>query len=674
MSRLEIIKRKTRMSIIGKYNSQSAEHDPLNLNISTDKTGKKVIVENASLYLPSEDEKKMRAKIVDDFRKGDVIMRKPRREFNDLSMISRMMVDQMAFNSYQPNNGEPLEGDETESWKSNALRPIVRNKCISIAAHATANLIFPKVFAYNKESYTEEAKAAQVMSDLMEWAGEQSDYAKVNLYAVIASLVNPASLIFTEYAESFKKVKKEKKGKDWTYEMVLDEDVSGFQDTVVPCDELYISNFYEHNIQKQDYLIWRRVISYDQAVVKYYNRDNFKYVKPGVQVIFDDANRLFYEVYDSNMRQDMCEEIIYWNKGLDVKLELVNGIFMSEYDTPNPREDKQYPFVKFGYELIDEGKCFYYKSLAFKMQQDSNIINDLYRMIIDGTYLNIMPPMIARGAETISSDVMIPGAVSTLSSPDANLEALKLNTNLGAGYNTLLKVQESVEETSRQDEKNYNTSETAYAISVKQKEATVLLGLFVQMITFFVKEFGKLRMQDIIQYLTIGEAKEVSGDLVYKTFLLQDKAEGKAKRIKFDNTLPLEAQTPDNEEEMSWKILEEEGGVGSKQTLAKVNPELFRNLKYTCQVTPDLLTPMTEEAERAFNLETYDRAILNPLANQEEITKDFLFGSYPKSKKNPEKYINKQQPVQNPQDILNQQLNQQNLKGNVPQLGAMSIK
>lgn len=629
------------MSIIGTYNKETGEHNPLSLNISTNKQGEKIIADNISAYIMTDEEKVMRAKIVDDFRKGDVIMRKPRREFNDLSVISRQQVDQMAFNAYQPNNGEPLEGDETESWKSNALRPIVRNKAISIAAHATANLIYPKVSAYDKKSYTENTDAAQVMSDLFEWAGEQSDYARNNLYAVIASLVNPASILFTEYAEVYKKIKKEKVNGKWNFEMVLDEDLSGFQDTIVPVDELYISNFYEHDIQKQDYLIWRRVISYDQAANKYFKKDNFKHVKPGVQVIYNDANQTFYEVYDANMRQDMVEEIIYWNKGLDVKVEMVNGIFMSDCDQPNPRQDKQYPFVKFGYELMDEGKCFYYKSLAFKMQQDANIINELYRMIIDGTYLNIMPPMIARGSETISSDVVIPGATTTLSSPDAQLEALKLNTNLGAGFNAMLKVQESVEETTRNDEKNYNTSETAYAISVKQKEATVLLGLFVQMITFFVKEFGKLRMSDILQYLTIAEVGEIDKELAYKTFLLSEKGNKGSRKIKFEGNVP-ETMTPDQMMEESYKILSEEGGLNRTHNLIKVNPEMFRNLKYNLYVTPDLFTPMTEETERIFNLEAYDRGIRNPIVDQEQLTKDFLFGSYPKSKKDPDKYIRKQ--------------------------------
>ena len=56
----------------------------------------------------------------------------------------------------------------------------------------------------------EQTEAAQVMMDLMEWAGNQSDYSKTALYATISSLVNPASIIYTEYAETYREVKREK--------------------------------------------------------------------------------------------------------------------------------------------------------------------------------------------------------------------------------------------------------------------------------------------------------------------------------------------------------------------------------------------------------------------------------------------------------------------------------
>lgn len=640
------------MSIIGEYNKETGEHKPLVLTYTKNKAGEQVISDQQSQYQPSTEERQMRSKIVKDFQKADIIMRKPRREFNDLSVITRMVVDQMAFNTYQPNNGDALEGDEINSWKSNAIRPIVRNKAISIAAHATASLIFPKIFAYDS-SNNEQSEAAQVMGDLMEWAGEQSNYLKTNLYAVIAALVNPASIIFTEYAEVFKKVKKERGDKGWTFDMLLDEDQSGFKDTVVPVDELYISNFYEHDIQKQDFLIWRKVLSYDTITSKYFQSKNFKYVKPGVQVIYDDANRMFYEVYDANMRQDMCEEIIYWNKGLDLKVVLVNGIFMSEHDDCNPRQDKQYPFLKFGYELIDEGKCFYYKSLAFKMMQDANIINTLYPMIIDGTYLSLMPPMVARGGETIGSDVVIPGAVTTLSDPNAKLEPIQVSQNMTAGMNTLMKVEESLNEDSATDQQ-YNAKDTAYAIAVKQKEAAVVLGLFVQMIMGYVKDFGKLRLGDIIQYLTIEEADKISGELVYKTFLLEDKGnQGKTKKIKFDATLPQGKVSDEEYLALSHQAYQEQGN--GKTELFKVNPVLFRKLKYLVKVTPQLVTPMSEEAERAFMLEEYDRAIANPALDQEQVTKDFLLGAYPKSKKDPDKYILKQSQMQpqNPIDLMN---------------------
>ena len=180
----------------------------------------------------------------------------------------------------------------------------------------------------------------------------RADYSSTGLYATINALVEPASIVYTDYSETYRKVKSEK-GDDgkWHWTEVLDETLSGFQDAIVPVDELYIENFYEHDIQKQGWLIWRRVHNYSLMEAKYGHLPNFQYVKPGVQIIYDDANRLFYEVYDSSMRGEMCEEIIYWNRTNDLKIIMVNGVMLTAYDNPNPRQDKLYPFTKFGYEL-----------------------------------------------------------------------------------------------------------------------------------------------------------------------------------------------------------------------------------------------------------------------------------------------------------------------------------
>lgn len=634
------------MSLVGTYNPKTESFEKLQLQIDK-QTG--MINNNLSPYNPSAKELAVLEMVTTHFQMSYVNMYKPRVEFNDLSVISRLNVDEMAFNTYQPNNGDPAVGDQINGWRSRAVRPIVRNKCISIAAHATARLIFPKIFAYDFSS-DEQKDAAKVMEDLNEWVAEQTNYPETSLRSIITALYSPASIIYKEYAEVYRNVKRERKS-DGSYEIetILDKDLSGFKDTVVSADELYIENFYENDIQKQGWLIWRRVLSYSLLEAKYKSKyENFKYVTPGVQLVYNDANQSFYQVYDTNMRPTMGEEIIYWNKNMDIKIIIVNGVMLTEYDNPNPRNDKQYPFVKFGYEIINN-RCFYYKSLAFKIGPDADIVNTLYPMIIDGTYLNLMPPMIVTGGEIINQQVIVPGAISTFSSPDADMRAIKTSENLQAGMNTLFRVDESINQSSEIPvSPERGGKQTAYEISKREQERNVVLGLFVQMISSFVKAYGKLQINDILQFLTIAEVSSIEGntELLYKDFLIPNKqSDGKiiTRKIKFDKSLPSE---PITEEEMlkeSYKTLKSQGDKDKNIELYRVNPELFRNLNFSIYISPDVMNPMSEELERAFNLEEYDRAINNPLADQEAVTRDLLFGSYRKTKGSVDKFIKKQE-------------------------------
>lgn len=638
------------------------------------------IINEPSAYSPTDEEKQVRAMVINHFALGYTTMYRPRVEFNDLSIIGRDQTDFLAWNTYQPNNGDPYPGDMVNGWRSNAVRPVERNKAISIAAHATARMLFPKVFAFDEASEFQE-DAAKVIEDLMEWAGERYDYSYTALQAVIQSLVSPASIVHTEYSEVYREVKtqKDKDGK-WQKEKRLDEDMSGFRDSVVRTDQFFIENVFEDDIQKQGWLIWRRVQDHRLMEQKYGHLENFRFVKPGMQVLFNDANQGFYYVYDPNMRQYQDEEVLYWNKSMDVFLVLVNGILITPADNPNPRWDKQYPFAKFGYELIHPG-FFYFKSLVFKISHDANIVNTLYPMIIDGTYLNVMPPFLNSGGEMIASDVVVPGQVTTLSSPDSQLTPLKMGSDIKSGLEALGKVEESLNQTSELEVVSDSGQQTAYEISKREQERNVQLGLFIQMIGSFIRQFGRLRLSDILQHLTVAQADKItdSPDLVYKTFVMQNKEKSnKAKRrkISFDATLPDEPISPDDELEMSYKTLEKQGGTDSETELFRTNPRLLRDLQYTVIVSPDVLSPKSDDVERAYMLEAYDRAIQNPVLDQDAVTRDFLLMAYPKSSKDPDKYLKSQQQGQQggqppipgmPQGMGQPQQSQQQQGQQVPQ-------
>jgi hypothetical protein len=347
------------------------------------------------------------------------------------------------------------------------------------------------------------------------------------------------------------------------------------------------------------------------------------------------------------MRTDSVEEVIYWNKKMDLKLVMVNAVLLTDFDNPNPRQDKLYPFVKFGYENMDEGKCFYYKSLAFKLQSDANIVNTLYPMIIDGTYLNIFQPMINIGSETIGSDVIIPGGVTTLTDPNSKLTPIQVAGNIKAGMDTLMKVEESVSESSEsplQQGQEPAGESTAYEISRIEQNANTVLGLFIKMIAQYVRQYGRLRVGDIIQHLTIIDIDKITDDpeLVYKTFLVKGKGKMDKKKIEFTSEVPEEEQSKDESIASSYKVLGEQNRLGME--LYKVNPKLFRELCYQLVISPDVLHPRSDDLERAMKLELYDRAIQNPSADQERVFKDFLLGAYRDIRK-PEDYVAKQQPM-----------------------------
>lgn len=589
-------------------------------------------------YQPEGLQRERMALVRHCFQLGDVTMQKPRPEFNDLSVIGRDQYDKLSFNTYQPNNGQAVQGDPLNSWRSNAMRPIVRDKCISIAAHATARLIFPKVFAYDDDNEIQE-DSALVMETLMEWTTRQK-WGETSLKVVIEALTSPAAILHSEYSEVYT-------------DGVLNEVLSGFVDTIVPVDQLYISNFYEPDIQKQDWLIWRRVQSYQLLMQKYADKyENFKYVKPGVQYVYNDANQTFYAVYDTNMQQDECEEIIFYHRVLGLQAVAVNGVYLPKAGTDeekNQRRDGLYPFSKFGYQLINN-RCFYFKSLAFYLMQDANIINTLYPMIIDGTYLQIFPPLINRGGEAIRSNVWIPGASVTLSSAQANVEPLAISTPnaLAQGVNVMGTVEKSIIDSSSPpvDQGKEGADQTAYAISVQQQQANTILGPFITMIGSYIYQFGTLRISDIIQHLTVPEVLEVAGGnpkLIYKSFLLRDKT-GNHKKVEFDIEMP-DKMTKAERLKRSGEVLKRQGGIKGKQTLFVANPQLVRKMKYECTISADVLNPLGEDLERQFGLAQWDRMVQQVPTGMfdAEETGKLLLELFPKTKKDPDKYMPKAQ-------------------------------
>lgn len=581
---------------------------------------------SVSAYNPTGPQRTRIVEIMRDFVNADTIRSRGYEEFNGLTLMDVTNRDRRAFNNYIP----PKSQDPDDAWRAQTKRPISRNKAISIAAHVTSGYISPTIVAQN-DNDEEDRDASVVMRDVNNWANEQSKFASVLVQSVIKALVDPATILYEGYAHVMREIKEIQPDGTWVKKEVVDDLYSGFLNAVVPVDELYIANFYESDIQKQQFLVWRKVISYEEARTKYSKFEDFKYVQPGLKIFYVDDRDGFYESYDESLQGTLVEEVIYYNRFADLEIPVLNGVLLGDPDRPIQRIDKKYPFAKKGYEMFGGTDCFYYKSLIDKLSSDQEVIDRLYNMIIDGSFLQIMPPSVVTGDEEIGSSVIYPGGITVLAE-NSKFQTINTNNNLQAGLSVLQKTEDSLSESStdlrQQGNSGGGTPATAFEVSRLEANAKTILGLFGKMITDFVEDFGNLRVSTILQHVTVAEVAELTGAesrLKFRNLLIpaNEGTGKKTSKIEFSMDAP---SSPEDRMSASFKLLEREHKTGS--TIYQVNPELFRRNKYMFKVVADFAPSTSESVKKALNLEAYDRMINNPYLDPELVTSDFLVESY----------------------------------------------
>jgi len=605
-------------------------------------------LDTLSEYKPSTEVKNRFTQILSDMNIAEDIMNNPYEEFgsgsegDSMDIISFTNKMQKRFN----NNIPSATDDPNQQWRANTIRPLTRNKVISIVAHLTQSVLYPNVIAQNDDS-EEDKDMALIMRDIIEWAGEQSKYEDTFISAVMDMCVNPAVILFEDYSRVSRNIKDIKEDGSWDIEEVVDELYSGFQNSIVPIDELYIGNIYEPELQKQPFLIWRKVISYSDAKAKYGNNENFKkYVTPGLRIFYNGDEQTFYEQYDEQLEERLVEEINYYNRGADLHLRIVNGVLLDDPDRPIQRKDKRYPFAKSFYEQFNS-RFFYGMPLVAKIMPDQDVIDTLYNLLIDGTILETMPPSAIYGVEEMDSAVMIPGGQTSFKNPESRIDSIGTGRNLSAAANTLEKVEGSADESSNDplsSGQQTGGDKTKYEVVRLEQNAKTVLGLAGKMIIQLIRDFGILRVGSIVQFVPIAEVKEIIGDdvkLKFPRILLPNKnVEGKTKsrQIEFTQDMP---ESEEEQKEIEFDMLEQEvfdvrtGDEGDK-SIAKVNPSVFRRMKYLIKMEPDFLDSATKFFKK---LQLYDRAIANPLSNMEAVTRDFLYGAYVPGKE--DKYLKK---------------------------------
>ena len=586
-----------------------------------------------SAYNPSQEVKDFTMDVKKEYTNAYEILHTPYTELNDLSVIERDNRDRLTFNAFVDESVE----DPAEKWKWIGTRSKARNKAIALHAQLTSGYIVPMFMAQN-DADEEDRGFSEVMRDIAEWMVHNSPYKTSYLMAAMSMLVSPVVYLGAEYRQVYQKIKT-KTEKGFAMEEVLDEVLSGFDAPVHSCDQVLITNAYEQNIQRQRCIFKERWIDYGEAEALYGEHENWNFVLPGVNTIFNEDDTLFYDVKDDN-HEYLVKETTYYNRLDDTQVCFLGGVYMGDRNVEenmiqhrDNRNAPKYNVVPFGYQRITE-HFFYYKSLMNSQYWDNLLLDAQYQVGMDRAFLDTNMPIAISGSDKVDSEIIFPSSVVSFKDPNTVVRPLLPQANMGNMFSAMNAVESSMDESSVSDTSSGqlpDAAQKATAIAIAERNAKILLQGVGKSLAESIVQYGRLMADIAINHLTIPQIDQIVGDttrMKYRSFVLKDKSVGgkqMSKVIRFDEEMLGMELSDEQVVERNKTLAIESGYPDNKESIYVVNPEMFSRMKYLVRVEPETMFPKNKEFMQAMHTQLLAQMANNPYVSLEALTRKVLY-------------------------------------------------
>lgn len=633
----------------------------------------------ASMYQPPPKIRELFARCTQDYQQAWLLQHRPFPEFDGLSLLDRVRLDQKTFGAYV---GMAYDGRKN-TWRWQGRKNTARNKIIGILAHLISTILIPAVYATDDQQQDDKI-SAQAMRVLVEEYLRKADYEIKFMYMVLGALVHPAVFVQVEWVEALKTVKQNLGSGKVKIAQAVDDLLSGLALNIVPIDEMMLGDFFTFGIQRQPYVVRIRRISYDEARGRYKGKyfdvdasgktvDRFDFVRAGTTRIFlaSQEGITLYDVPWTEADNNMVQAATFYYPGEDLQVDFVGGVFMGNFDPQQPDEiynlnpfdhrrmtqveTEWYsmpvlPFAMTGFEPLDPNMRFaYFKSAAHKEYWDDATLNVAHQLLVDGMKLDVIKPILISGIAKYDATVMAPGAVAALPK-GAVVAPYQLGPNLAAAMNVLQQQDSDMQDSTIAKilEGQLGTRQSALAIQAAIKNAETMLGVFGGMISHLVRQIGDLTTDCIIQNTTTGDIDaSIPGTLgmKYKTVLARGRDRGRniTHKMVFTDKYIGKKMTDAQKRKREFELWEEAGGTKKDaMRIWEINPYQFARKRYSTYLdTADLISHSsgadTQKKQLAFNMMMDPRVL--PFIDQESVVTDFVIDEY--GGNDPDKYKKK---------------------------------
>jgi len=317
------------------------------------------------------------------------------REFNDRTLVQYIDDSDKRLNAYVPPN-------DKEDWQANIALPTVRDKLKRILSGYS--LVVPEL----------KVTAGRITGEIDVASIDRGEIGQQLIKASYLENENPVIENFWEawemgakgtcikYEGYLKTTFKQKFIKSYepeTGKFEFDEREVTVDDKcisyLVPLTELYISDFYIHDIQDQPSIAWIRYMNPEQFKHEYGSYKNANKVKNSEGLRADVSSFYKQDHWGKTDRagKEKIEVIRYYNKIKDEYLIVANGVLL--LDAPllwQFNGKKIYPFAKSILEPFVSKHFFYGKSFADMMTGQYDLLNTYFNSVMDKGFKNLNPP------------------------------------------------------------------------------------------------------------------------------------------------------------------------------------------------------------------------------------------------------------------------------------------
>ncbi len=451
-------------------------------------------------------------------------------------LIGRNVTDK-EYNQFNGRNRDQCIDDWTKRWngyvppanplldrdQSRMFLNFTRNQVISYLAKVALQRVKSKIKAVNRKSGLADQRLSQLLEDLNTFSLDAENGDARYLEAAFEACVKGTVVVYEGYRRQTQKIKSPMRFNPENGELEWKEEEQVIFDNayqeVVPLEDFFIANPYQPDVQKQPFVLWRRITTYDEAFTEFGHYKNWEYVQkgggPAGGSVAGTATTFYRNKIFTDLSENQVEVLRYYNRRKNLYVLTVNGVVL--YQGPIPRKDGRYPFAKGIFEPFDNS-FFWGMGFPNKIMGEQDLMNTFWNMMNDKTFASLLPMGLSSDLDDmIEDDVLQPNKIRKVA--DAEKWKFINLPGVNAGETTMMQMAINFARENSGDMSGAGNAATpkggkitARQALLQQQESMQRLGFSMNFLEDFERDRTILRINTILQYYSIPKIEKVTGE------------------------------------------------------------------------------------------------------------------------------------------------------------------